>query len=83
MPILFAAVELLVIVLLLMIGVLTKVLFRRPWTIDAVGPDDEYSAWQIVGWRASGRARVHVIHHLEAHGTLPSEATVGAAAMTL
>lgn len=76
-----AVIFLVEVVLLLLIvggGVLARLLFRRPWTVEAVEtatskPADqrERLAWKIVGWRRSGEAVETVARHLEA-GVAPT-----------
>jgi hypothetical protein len=56
-PLLVLAVEVVVAVLLIGVGVLGRILFRRPWVIEAharrgVKPS---RAWRVVGWRESAR----------------------------
>jgi hypothetical protein len=72
LPALFALGELLLIVLLAVAGVLGRVLFRRPWTVDALGPDGQHHEWRVVGWHASGETRDEVARHLEATGRPPT-----------
>ena len=67
-PLLVAALELLLLVVLLALGVVAKIVFRRPWEVDAetVGPPPDHRRWAVVGWAASGRAVDHVAQSLEA-----------------
>lgn len=54
-PALVFAVELLLVVLAIGLGALVRVLFRRPWTVEArVAGTHEGREWKVVGWRASG-----------------------------
>ena len=80
-PFLIALGELLILVLLALGGVVGRVLFRRPWTVDAVAPDGTHHVWAVVGWRASGAARQHVADRVAAGGTVPSDDEVAAAAL--
>lgn len=48
-PFLIALGELLLIVLLALSGIVGRVLFRRPWTVDAVDPDGGHRDWHVVG----------------------------------
>lgn len=79
LPFLIALGELLIIVLLALIGVVSRVLFRRPWTVDAVSPTGEHHVWPVVGWKASGAARKFVAERIVATGSVPSEAELAAA----
>jgi hypothetical protein len=58
LPLLILLGQILVILLLVAAGVASRVLFRRPWEIDAVtpGPPPETHVWRIVGWRNSNEA---------------------------
>lgn len=78
-PFLVALGELLLVVLLALSGIVARVLFRRPWTVDAVDPDGGHRHWHVVGWRSSGAARQLVADRIAATGTTPSAAEVSAA----
>lgn len=80
-PFLIALGELLLIVLLAVLGALAKVLFRRPWTVDAVSPDGDHHTWSVVGWGASATARQFVADRLAATGSVPSPEEVAAATL--
>jgi hypothetical protein len=54
-PLLLAAFDLIVIVLLTVLAVSARVVFRRPWLVEATSPTTR-ATWRVVGWRASGRA---------------------------
>lgn len=69
-PLIVAVVDLLVVVLLAAIGVAAKVLFRRPWVVEAVADDGTVVRRDVVGWRASGETRADVARLLES-GSLP------------
>jgi hypothetical protein len=58
LPLLILLVQILVILLLVAAGIAARVLFRRPWEVDAVtpGPPPETHVWRIVGWRNSNEA---------------------------
>jgi len=51
----------------MLVGLGARVLFRRPWVVEATGPDPLRRTWRIVGWRASGE-KVDEIAGLLAHG---------------
>lgn len=78
-PFLIALGELLLVLLLAGGGALARVLFRRPWTVDAVGPSGEHHRWEVVGWRRSGAARRFVAERLAEVGTIPTAREVEAA----
>jgi hypothetical protein len=71
-PFLIALGELLLILLLAVAGVVGRVLFRRPWTIDAVSPGGDHHEWSVVGWGASTSARQLVADRLAMTGTVPT-----------
>jgi hypothetical protein len=80
-PFLIALGELLVIVLLAAGGVVGRVLFRRPWTVDAVDPTGAHHTWSVVGWRASGAARQLIADRVAATGTVPTDEELAAAVL--
>jgi hypothetical protein len=54
-PAVVFAVELVLVLLVLLLGALARVLFRRPWTVEArVKGTNQGREWKVVGWRASG-----------------------------
>lgn len=69
-PLLVALVDLLVVALLAVVGVASRVAFRRPWAVDAFGPDRQHLRWRVVGWRASG-AKVAEVQQLLDGGVVP------------
>ncbi len=79
-PLLIALGELLFVVVLALAGLVGRVLFRRPWTVDAVDPQGTHHAWGVVGWRASGAARQFIADCVRTTGRVPSDAEVSAAA---
>lgn len=77
-PFLIALSELLFVVLLALAGVVGRVLFRRPWTVDAVSPTGEHYHWAVVGWRASGAARQFIADRITTTSTVPTDEEVSA-----
>jgi hypothetical protein len=57
-PVLVFAFDVLLFLAVLAGGIAFKVLFRRPWKVEAhsIDPPDESHAWGVVGLRASGKA---------------------------
>ena len=53
LPLLFALVEVVVLALLALVAMGARILFRRPWTVEAVASDETILEWRVVGWRAS------------------------------
>jgi hypothetical protein len=80
-PLLIALGELLFIVVLAVVGVVGRVLFRRPWTVDAIDPGGARRAWSIVGWRPSRDARRLIADRIAATGSVPTDDEVSAAAV--
>lgn len=78
-PFLIALGELVFILLLTIGGAAGRLLFRRPWTVDAVGPGGEHQVWHVVGWGRSGAARRAVAARIAATGTPPTDAELEAA----
>jgi hypothetical protein len=69
LPALFALLDLVVVLLLAVVGVVARVLFRRPWTIEATPSAGRPLQWRVTGWRASEAHRVQIERHL-ANGTV-------------
>lgn len=80
-PLLIALGELLFIVVLALIGVVGRVVFRRPWTVDAIDPAGARHAWSIVGWRSSRDARRLIADRIATTGSVPTDGEVSAAAL--
>jgi len=69
-PLMLAVVDVVVLLVLAGLGIVGRVLFRRPWTIDATSSDGTRLSWQVVGWRASGTRRAEIAEALDA-GVVP------------
>lgn len=54
LPLLVAVVDLAIVLLLAIVGLAGRILFRRPWTVEAQASDRSCLVWRVVGWRASG-----------------------------
>lgn len=52
-PLLVALVDVLIVGLLAVLGIIGRIAFGRPWTIEAVGSDASRIRWHVVGWKAS------------------------------
>lgn len=57
LPLLLIAIDLLIVVVLLVVAVVGRVLFRRPWTVEATAGNGERVNAEVVGWRAALRRR--------------------------
>lgn len=64
-PLLVAVVDVLLLLLLTVVGATARVLFRRPWTIEAAADDGTTRQWRVVGWRASGERCGHIGQRLQ------------------
>ena len=73
MPLVVALLDLLVVVLISLVGVAGRMMFRRPWVVEAVDSDGHRYTWRIVGGRES-RAAVDAIAGAFAHGHEPPPA---------
>lgn len=82
LPLLIALGELLLVLALALAGVVGRVLFRRPWIVDAVAPNGAHHEWSVVGWRASAAARSLVADRVTATGTVPTDHEVAAIALS-
>lgn len=70
-PLLVFLVEtLLIIPVVLVTGILGRVLFRRPWTIEATDHRRRVE-WKVVGWNASSRAADRMEKAIAATGGVP------------
>ena len=77
-PFLIAFGELVLIFLLALTGLVGRLLFRRPWTVDALSPTGEHDQWAVVGWRPSGAARQFIADRIVTTGAVPTDAEVSA-----
>jgi hypothetical protein len=71
-PALIFLLELLLVLALISLGVAGRVLFGRPWTVEAqrAGSDEAFE-WKVRGWRASDAKVAEVADQLEAGLTPP------------
>jgi len=81
-PFLIALGELLFIVVLALAGIVGRVLFRRPWTVDSVSQSGAHYDWSVVGWNASGAARQFIADRIAATGTVPTNEEVSAVVLS-
>lgn len=73
-PLLVAVVDVLIVLLLAALGVLARVVLRRPWVVEARS-GTRTVIWRVVGWRASGEQRDRVAEWIASTGTVPPEGT--------
>ena len=75
-PLIGVVVDLVLAILLTALGAAGRLLFRRPWSVEAVSDKGERHRWEVVGWRASGELVADVVNAL-AHGhVLPAASAV-------
>ena len=66
-PVLLALLDLVVVLVLLVVGVVARVLFRRPWLVEGESDAGDRVERRVVGLLASGRMRHELAGDLE-HG---------------
>lgn len=69
-----AVVEIALLVLLIVLGLGSRFLLDRPWTIEALPDDGDPLSWRQAGWRASADRRDEVATLLESGITPPPDA---------
>jgi hypothetical protein len=57
LPLLLIVIDLVIVLVLLVVTVAGRVLFRRPWTVEATAGNGERVIAEVVGWRAALRRR--------------------------
>lgn len=74
-PVLLFGVELIIVGCVLAVGVVSRSLFGKPWTIAATREQASTPAalWRVRGWRASGELINQICVDIEARGQLASE----------
>jgi hypothetical protein len=55
LPLLLLILDAMVVIVLLIVGLVARVLFRRPWIVEVTGPTRVVT--EVVGWREALRAR--------------------------
>lgn len=69
-PVLFVVLDLAILAVLAVAGIVAKVLFRRPWVVEAVTDRGKRHEWRVAGWRRSGERCLEIARSLEA-GVIP------------
>lgn len=70
LPVLFVLLDVAILAVLAVAGIVAKVLFRRPWVVEAVTDRGKRHEWRVVGWRRSGERCQEIARSLEA-GVIP------------
>lgn len=73
-PLLIAVVDVVILIVVAIAGLVGRVCFRRPWTIQARADDGTVHRWKTVGWRASRQRRDEIAQQLAA-GIVPAPDT--------
>ena len=64
-PLLVAIVDVLILLVVAALGVLARILFRRPWIVEARADDGTTHRWKVPGWRASHERCTQIAHRLQ------------------
>ncbi|GAA1892864.1 hypothetical protein [Asanoa iriomotensis] len=72
LPLLLIVVDLMIVLVLLVATIAGRVLFRRPWTVEATAANGEKVVTEVVGWRAALRRRDEIAESLR-RGQRPVE----------
>jgi hypothetical protein len=74
LPLLLVVLDVVIVLILLMVSIVARVLFRRPWTVEATAPGHERLTAQVVGWRDALRRRDEIADSLR-RGVRPEGAS--------
>jgi hypothetical protein len=64
LPLVLVLLDVVIVVILLAVSVMARVLFRRPWTVEATAPGHDRLTTSVVGWRAALRRRDEIADSL-------------------
>ena len=64
-PVLLILFDVLIVIVLFLVGLTTRVLLRRPWTVVATRHDGAEIQREVVGWRASRAAITSLRREIE------------------
>ena len=79
LPLLVAVVDVLIVLLAVAVGIVIRIVLRRPWVVEARADDGTAHCWRVVGWRASGARVLELSEHLQAGMLPPPDETIEAA----
>ena len=77
LPLLLIVLDGLIVLVLLIVSLVARVLFRRPWVVRAAAGTGGTTEVEVVGWRAALRRRDAIADSLR-HGLSPAAEAVGA-----
>ena len=72
LPLLLVMLDVVIVLILLAASIVARVLFRRPWTVEATAPGHNRLSTHVVGWRAALRRRDEIADSLR-HGLRPED----------
>jgi hypothetical protein len=64
LPVLLVMLDVVAVLVLLAVSIIARVLFRRPWTVEATAPGHDRLTTHVVGWRAALRRRDEIADSL-------------------
>jgi len=64
LPLLLVMLDVVIVVILLVVSIVARVLFRRPWTVEATAAGHDQLTTHVVGWRAALRRRDEIADSL-------------------
>ncbi|GAB1645382.1 hypothetical protein [Krasilnikovia sp. MM14-A1259] len=64
LPLLLVMLDVVAVLILLTVSIVARVLFRRPWTVEASAPGHDRLTDHVVGWRAALRRRDEIADSL-------------------
>jgi hypothetical protein len=64
LPLLLLVLDLVIVLILLVLAIVGRVLFRRPWTVEATSATGQRITADVVGWRAALRRRDELAEQL-------------------
>jgi hypothetical protein len=70
LPLLVAVIDIFIVAVLALLGLTGRIVFGRPWTVEATATDGSRLRWRVKGWRAS-HERVGEVAELLRAGITP------------
>jgi hypothetical protein len=64
LPLLLVMLDVVIVLILLALSVVARLIFRRPWTVEATAPGHDRLTTHVVGWRAALRRRDEIADSL-------------------
>jgi hypothetical protein len=76
-PLVLAVIDVVVVLAIAGAGLVGRLLFGRPWTVEARSPSGDVRSWPVVGWRTSRERCAEIAELLAAGVTPPAEVAPG------